>query len=991
MSSKASTKPVEDIIGYKFMSKPLLSKALTAARSEHNDHNGNRRLAQLGTALVEFLLVYISYRQNAPRDHTTRFKIRFSGSEHRAAIAKRTGIDSYISYSSKPGAKSPTVLAKSVNAIIAATFVDSRDIAVALRTMLRLGVLVEENGCINPRLLLLDQGEACETVCSIMNLLISGDFVDAISPSEGCIMPSQLFNDSGLNSPEIEDGTPCATVAENGHDSGPESNLERAQGAERFNILEQQSDQSDMADLTQGGNQDQNITCWPEASLSLNIQNKQSQAQANDIASKGITGFLSAQNNKGARSLCDNASPHGNATRKKRPAKSVESHIYPKKPSYALQTIGDRLTQYLLHKTEKCKAQGLRPPSETFFTPHIRERVLSLGNGTIGVLGMTMATITSAQSVVTLKETLQYKRAQTSYASCQLKQGLSCCDRIQIIEKLDQGIVYAHLLRRYHVLELFEECGGPNNGWNNGFVLATPLDFKQATRKSGNPVNNADSEVTKTMIHKCFPEVQQSTEKYMSKYQAIKRLRKLGERLHFVTTKFGRGVLGLLLDGVTVSRILAVSDTQFEEYVSILDTLQGATLREFNDAVSSLVHALLYGTLPDSETILERAEEKDILAFMTSSKGSTAAAVPCTHPIRLTAPSLSDLQELENAELQNHMGLLNSTSTEEAGEASLAPIVSGRVLRHKSNPTESTSGISQYGLLAGLSHVLASIDPKQELNLKDSEDPRLFFNVTSPSSTFICGSQGSGKSHTLSCMLENSLIPSKAGQLPHPLTGILFHYDTFISDTGGSPCEAAFLSSNDATTGVYSNFNIRVEPLQIDQKDLNTKRMQDLMAVNQEGGPMPLYMYTAKTILRDMRTQQQLTGTRFDYKEFKERLINSDLTPTQLRPLKQRLDTLQSFIPQGQANTYSKKRNKSLLSEGTDWEPKSGRLTIVDLSCPCISPDTACSLFNVCLEIFLEQDSVIGRVMALDKAYKYMNLSPEAYGFTNTLLSAVQL
>ncbi|EFR02050.1 hypothetical protein MGYG_05053 [Nannizzia gypsea CBS 118893] len=376
---------------------------------------------------------------------------------------------------------------------------------------------------------------------------------------------------------------------------------------------------------------------------------------------------------------------------------------------------------------------------------------------------------------------------------------------------------------------------------------------------------------------------------------------------------------------------------------------------------------------------------------MTSSKGSTAAGVSHTHSIRLTAPSSSDAQKLENAELRYHMGLLNSTSTQEAKEASLAPIVSGCVLRHKSDSTESTSGISQYGLLAGLCHVLTSIDPKQELNLEDSGDPRLFFNVTSPSSTFICGSQGSGKSHTLSCMLENCLIPSKAGQLPRPLTGVLFHYDTFISDTGGSPCEAAFLSSNDAVTAVYSRFNIRVDPLQIDQKDLNTKRMQDLMAVSQEGGPMPLYMHTVKTILRDMRIQQQLTGTGFDYGEFLKRVMNSDLTSSQFGPLKQRLDTLQSFMPQGQANSYDKKGKKSLLSKGTDWEPQSGHLTIVDLSCPCISPDTACSLFNVCLEIFLEQNPAIGRVVALDEAHKYMNSSPEAYGFTNTLLSAVRL
>lgn len=85
-------------------------------------------------------------------------------------------------------------------------------------------------------------------------------------------------------------------------------------------------------------------------------------------------------------------------------------------------------------------------------------------------------------------------------------------------------------------------------------------------------------------------------------------------------------------------------------------------------------------------------------------------------------------------------------------------------------------------------------------------------------------------------------------------------------------------------------------------------------------------------------------------------------------------------------------------------------MTIVDLSCPCISPETACSLFNICASIFLEQDTKIGRVVALDEAHKVrlspshctlhssklmavqcMNNSVEARGFTETLLSAVRL
>jgi hypothetical protein len=106
------------------------------------------------------------------------------------------------------------------------------------------------------------------------------------------------------------------------------------------------------------------------------------------------------------------------------------------------------------------------------------------------------------------------------------------------------------------------------------------------------------------------------------------------------------------------------------------------------------------------------------------------------------------------------------------------------------------SPFPQYGLLAGLTGVLDNEQLTATADRRFIQDPRVFFNITVPSSTFICGSQGSGKSHTLSCLLENCLIPSVASKLPKPLTGLVFHYDTFISDQSGSPCEAAYLASN---------------------------------------------------------------------------------------------------------------------------------------------------------------------------------------------------
>ena len=108
----------------------------------------------------------------------------------------------------------------------------------------------------------------------------------------------------------------------------------------------------------------------------------------------------------------------------------------------------------------------------------------------------------------------------------------------------------------------------------------------------------------------------------------------------------------------------------------------------------------------------------------------------------------------------------------------------------------------QYGLLAGRidsspEQTSRSATRKGEPVYRTVQDPRIFLNVGAPWSVFICGSQGSGKSHSLSCVLENCLIPNvSATQLPNPLTGLVFHYDSFSSAVGGQACEAAYLCSS---------------------------------------------------------------------------------------------------------------------------------------------------------------------------------------------------
>ncbi|CZS94340.1 hypothetical protein WAI453_013074 [Rhynchosporium graminicola] len=358
--------------------------------------------------------------------------------------------------------------------------------------------------------------------------------------------------------------------------------------------------------------------------------------------------------------------------------------------------------------------------------------------------------------------------------------------------------------------------------------------------------------------------------------------------------------------------------------------------------------------------------------------------------------------------LDEHLSLLRKLPQEHAlPEIRTTPIFVMPILRYAETllPLRDSQPFPQYGLLGGLSNYLQGQEGSGEFG---NPDPRIFFNIATPSSTFICGSQGSGKSHTLSCLLENYLSGSKAAKLPKPLTGLVFHYDTFISDYGGSPCEAAFLASDpkikvrvlcsptniSTIRNTYKRFNIDIEPLQIKESDLNTKRMLELMAVK-NGEPVPLYIHTIYRILREMRTVQQASGTQFNYREFKSQVMDSSLAPTQLVPLQQRLDALESFMPKIQVHSNQKGKRKEKLQapnrDKKDWSSKPGHLTIVDLSCPCVTSENACSLFNICLSLFIEQSIDGGRVIALDEAHKFMDTSPEALTLTNTLLSVIRL
>ena len=282
----------------------------------------------------------------------------------------------------------------------------------------------------------------------------------------------------------------------------------------------------------------------------------------------------------------------------------------------------------------------------------------------------------------------------------------------------------------------------------------------------------------------------------------------------------------------------------------------------------------------------------------------------------------------------------------------------------------------QYGLLGTRTE---TADGQDSWQCQDE----VFANMNNPWSAFICGAQGAGKSHTLSRLLENALLPeSPFGKAPQPLTGMVFHYDTFGSTQTAQPCEAAFLGScgikvrvlvsptNEwAMREVYTNLPgyppeapaPEVVPFYLSEEQLSISRILTLMAVHDDDRT-PLYMESLCEVLRTMALERQGAGG-VDYGSFRKRLSDMQFSPTQNAPLRLRLQLLESFL------AYTGTPEEAELVNNM-WRFDPGTLTILDLSCPFISQHDACAIFSICLSIFMDNRHECGRIIALDEAHK---------------------
>ncbi|KAK8043857.1 hypothetical protein PG994_012695 [Apiospora phragmitis] len=302
--------------------------------------------------------------------------------------------------------------------------------------------------------------------------------------------------------------------------------------------------------------------------------------------------------------------------------------------------------------------------------------------------------------------------------------------------------------------------------------------------------------------------------------------------------------------------------------------------------------------------------------------------------------------------------------------------------------------ITQYGL----------IGIQQGVPDNSAENRLVLANMNIPWSTFICGSQGAGKSHTLSCLLESYIDQnSGTGKLPNPLSGMVMHYDSFTNDSTTQLCESAYLCSSGVPVNVlvcpsniwamkrlYSNLSglpsgfppPKVMPLYLTENQLNISRILKLMAVDPASSDPPLYMEVVMSIIRQMAME----GPKFSYTEFRRRLTEVGWVRGQEVPLSMRLQLLDTFL----APSPLTQSTRPAQADEDIWAFAPGSLTIVDLSDPFVSSDDACALFSICLSIFLEDRSTCGRVVAVDEAHKFLVQSGAARSLTGDLTSIIR-
>lgn len=183
--------------------------------------------------------------------------------------------------------------------------------------------------------------------------------------------------------------------------------------------------------------------------------------------------------------------------------------------------------------------------------PQIAE--LSANSSYLGQLHLLYLGIGSCQSLVQFKESLRVARTKPNTSVYTIGPNLLPVERFRKICLHDDQEALSVLVRRYHVVKLFE-TELENLRQDNGMIVETPSNFGMShIPQAGNPAMMQEAALTDRLLEKVAPDLMMGTTEFRKVRERLKQMRRLAKKLQILTKRYGFGVLALLPSGPSYS------------------------------------------------------------------------------------------------------------------------------------------------------------------------------------------------------------------------------------------------------------------------------------------------------------------------------------------------------------------------------------------------------------------------------------------------------
>ncbi|CAG8197819.1 unnamed protein product [Penicillium salamii] len=537
---EASVDFIRSLVGCHVLSESDIQIALTAAGADETLPDGNRKLAQLGSGVTGFLIDFSGATMTLSRDFTSKLKFRVNGTNHRADVAKRTGIDRYLRMDSRPGGNSSGVLALATSAIIGAVYIQTKSLESVVKALYALRILDERLDELN--LMELFENETSNTPSRLS--------ADERSPQTEDI--DSLIRDT---TPFLEFSTPSEIGDLSIFETCYNENGELKRNG--LHTMDRISESPRTGDLGQpiGRRQMQSIASLSAHGVirtgTLHDIELSPQHNSRRMLTPGLDVLLTPnevlyQSDGFSDWVSSQQSSSQGSTSKRKYVGGMDLQRS-KKGCFDREFIST-----LFQEAEMARAFGLLSPQDTYFRPIIETKLLDFGPELFPGLCIFLLQIGSARSFVTLRAALKSSRETRDHLhSAQtrkwLSRDLTIQERFEVIGEIQENAAYLQILRYNHILNIYRQSGETAGNNSNFTIIAASHDaLVSHPRPRGNPRKIAVAEAVDKMTKKIFPELESGSAIYKRKRRTVLEFRKFGQRLHILAQRFGDAVLSLV-------------------------------------------------------------------------------------------------------------------------------------------------------------------------------------------------------------------------------------------------------------------------------------------------------------------------------------------------------------------------------------------------------------------------------------------------------------